>query len=215
MVQEVGPAFKSTFTAPVVSELVSAARRGVKNALSNFSAEKGSDALTFGVDVYAFVWHELELLAAAGGEGWGLEKDHQVRRLVIGEYRLACHRVGDRASDNIYECFPNNGGAVVATAKNQLQLFPFHKLATHAREVVLCLLANPATGLEGVYICIPGLANGAQITAWACAHEIFLRDEDEQNGTTAAPRGGTPIPPENTPPAQVRPKARPAQHDTA
>jgi hypothetical protein len=104
-------------------------------------------------------------------------------RLGIGEFELACHRVGLSEKEDIWSSFPTNDGAAQTMVERQLWLPRVGKDAgiERARKLILAHMGNADDGLRAVYICVPGKTKGGLIMAWAFCRLIWKAKEATQS----------------------------------
>ena len=107
-------------------------------------------------------------------------------RFKLGEFILACHRVGWTEEDDITTHFPNNGGAILEMVPQEY-LPGFKPEVSQLRNLVLAHMGNPDDGLCAAYLCFPIEAGGAHITRWAYTHELHRLRRPEALATLANP----------------------------
>src|SRR6185503_14048890 len=115
-----GELFNATFTVEVIAVLVDALRAAYETACEHHVPDQGSDDQTFGFNLYKFAVHEE--CKAATLKGMEVLSRNPTFRLGVGEYELACHRVGSSEREDIWGSFPNNDGAACTMVEEQLWL---------------------------------------------------------------------------------------------
>ena len=164
---------------------------------------RGANQYVFGYILYHYVVHELKQRVQAESSGFQVlpAKKPLLFRLKLGEFILACHRVGWSEEDDIKTHFPNNGGAILEMVPTEY-LPGFKPEVSQLRNLVLAHMGNPDDGLCAAYLCFPIEAGGGHITQWAYTHELHRLRRPEALATLANP---TP-PVREIPPAAVRRK---------
>lgn len=184
--------FEATFTDVVKTAIVAAVRRAYDTACEHHVPEHGGNAPTFGFTLYHYVVHELcrEIEAV---EAMRVISRVQLFRLGVGEFELACHRVGNSERENIWCAFPNNEGAACTMVEEQLWLpgVEAHRGIEQARKLIIAHFGNPEDGFRAIYLCIPGKTEGARITEWAFTMPLWIAD-----GVTTSIKAGPSLPPE-------------------
>ena len=113
-------------------------------------------------------------------------------RLGVGEFELACHRVGSYASDDIWSCFPGNEGAACQMVE-PLWFSGMEPRVDEARRAVIAHVGNPEDGFQGLYLCIPSRTHDQKIIEWGVAHPVWKHEcaaaetEVYVDGSSAAP----------------------------
>jgi len=183
MTSQPATAFFESFADPVVSAFTDALRRAYDTACEKHEPRRGSNEQTFGFDIYHFGAFELEQEAERVVD-IAVEAGRPYFRLRVGEFTVACHRVGRSAAQDITQCFPTNDGAAPALIERQLWLPGMEPRVDEARNLVLAHLGNPEMGLEAVYLCIPSREEKGRIADWGYTHPIWTIGD----GTVARPR---------------------------
>lgn len=181
---------EAAFPESITSHLVDALREGYEVACENFRPNKGSRALTFGIDVWAFGTFQLQRVAELSDLELDYEEHEHRTTLERDGLYLNCYRVGSSADQNIWDCFPNNRNTAPRLARNNLQFEIFGDCGLTGREPVDLVLAhfgNPDAGLDAVYLCVPIAANQNQISQWGFAKLLWRRDGLAAVGTPMAP----------------------------
>lgn len=173
-----GPLFDATFMPDLNNAIVRALERAYETACEHHVPERGGNEVTFGFTLYNYAVHELCGLAGVV-DSVAVNSRHPVFRLRVGQYELACHRVGNSERDNIWSSFPNNDGAVSTMFEEQLWLPAVreHMHVEDARKLILAHLGNSEDGLRAVYLCVPGKTDSGRIIAWVAAHRVWRADE--------------------------------------
>lgn len=167
--------FLWTFSTDVTGRLVDGLLRAYETASEQYVVARGSNAQTFGYTLYHFAVHELDLEAAESGGLIELLHRSPSFRLRVGEYRLACHRVGTHAFENIWSSFPSNDGAIRQMVDEPW--FPgMEPTMSTARGVVIAHMGNQEDGLQAVYLCIPARERNGMIVEWGVAHQVWSAD---------------------------------------
>jgi len=185
-----GQLFRSSFTGQEHDLFISCLKKAIETAREAHYPESGGNETTFGLGLYHYVVHELQI-ALQRNRDLRIEVKwvNQAFRLCVGPYDVACHRVGSSAGENIWSCFPNPGASHgLVLDKGRHQWLPgFEPSLVDLRAVVISYMCNVETGLEAVYLCIPTKQKGARITEWGYAEQIWAR-EDELAATPSAER---------------------------
>lgn len=209
MLESPGDLFNSTFTQAAVQPLVAALKRAYLTASELHDPERGSNETTFGFNLYQFAVHELRKAAGATNTPLRIISSGPIFRLAIGEFELACHRVGRNARQDIHSSLPNNDGAACTMVEQQLWLAGMAEVfdLPKARKLVIAHLGNPDDGLGAIYLCIAGRADGERITSWAYTHQIWHADSEDAIAPTSVPTSDKPAD-EVIPQPTVRKKPR-------
>lgn len=175
-----GDAYEAVFTEQVRSALVDALGRAYSTATDLHEPARGSNERTFGYGLYEYAVHELGVQAEELGDAVQVLTRHPSFRLGIGEYEVACHRVGRSEHDCIWSCFPNSESAAHTMHEEQLWLpgMSKHLGVESARRVVLAHLGNTEDGFRAAYVCIPWRTEGTRIVEWAHADCIWRVEDD-------------------------------------
>lgn len=181
--EHLGDSFQKTFSAEVKKHIVETLSKAVSSACENYDPEKGSNGVTFGVDTYQFGIYEFTKLASAFPKFFSVDRSGNLFRLKIGDFIIACHRVGSSESEDINSSFPNSECSAHRMVSSQLFLPGLEPDLTQAKQFVLSHFANSYDGLCAVYICLPKATDGNQISEWAHTHLIWQLD---RTNTTAA-----------------------------
>lgn len=150
-----------TFDDRTVGPLMAALQRAYDSAAELHDPSRGSNTRTFGYTLYHFSVHEL-VAASADLSHVKVRSRDPLFRLQVRDYELACHRVGQTASDNIMTSFPGNDGAAPRMVEEQLWLpnVPRRQGVGDARKLVLAHLGNIEDGFEAAYLCAPSRTDG-------------------------------------------------------
>ncbi len=208
-----GEQFNATFTPAAVQPIIAALKRAYLTACELHDPDRGSNETTFGFNLYEFAVHEFRNEADPKKNRLRVISSRPVFRLGIGEFELACHRVGRSAKQDIRASMPNNDGAACTMVEQLLlpgmaEIFDLPK----ARKVVIAHLGNPEDGMGAVYLCIAGHTDGERITSWAYTHPIWNVGDEDAVETPAAPPPDKPADEVIAPPA-VRKKPRKDRRD--
>src|SRR3954471_21489851 len=106
-----GELFERTFVAGTTTPLVQALRRAYETACEHHVPALGSNEVTFGINLCFRAVHELCREADRRASVMAVPSRQPIFRLQIGEYELACHRVGLSEKESIWSSFPKNEGA--------------------------------------------------------------------------------------------------------
>jgi hypothetical protein len=176
-----GKLFEATFTAEVNAAFVEALRAAYETACEHYVPEQGSNETTFGFNLYHHAVHEHCKMAEVV-EGLEVLSRNPTFRLGVGEFELACHRVGSSERENIWASFPNNEGAACTMVEEQLWLPSFAQYLgiEKARKLILAHFGSPEDGLRAVYLCIPGKTENGRITAWMFAQPLWVAEQEER-----------------------------------
>lgn len=205
-----GAQFNATFVPAAVQPIIGALKRAYTTASELHDPERGSNEVTFGFNLYQFAVHELRKEASLKTTALRVISVGPMFRLAIGEFELACHRVGRSARQDIRSSLPNNDGAAWTMVEEQLCLPGLEETydLPKARKVVIAHLGNPDDGLGAIYLCIAGRTDGERITSWAYTHPIWhLHDQDDRAAPVAPPPPDKPADEVIAPPA-VRKKPK-------
>lgn len=175
MASDPGPKFFATFDEVIGRRLVEALASAYETSCEHHEPSRGSREQTFGFNTYWHAVHELKGAADELPERMQVRSETPLFRMCVGDYEMACHRVGRRASDNIAVSFPRNDGVLKGTVGEQLWLDGVDLRLDLARKVLLAHMGNPETGLESVYVCFPGTTSKGHITSWAYTHGLWIR----------------------------------------
>lgn len=189
-----GELFNATFTPEVIAVLVDALRAAYETACEHHVPDQGSDDQAFGFNLYKFAVHE-ECKAASKLKGMAVLSRTPTFRLGVGEYELACHRVGSSEREDIWGSFPNNDGAACTMVEEQLWLPSMApKLSVmKARKLVLAHFGSPDDGFRAAYLCIPGKTEKDRIAAWNFAIPLWIVEQEQ-----AVDESKQVLPPEET-----------------
>lgn len=176
-----GELFERTFSASTTDRLVRSLRRAYATACEHHVPERGSNEVTFGINLYFHAVHEICEEAAREPDLLDVTSRQPIFRLQAGAFELACHRVGLSERESIWSSFPKNEGAACLMVEEQLwlpgiDLAPRFDLAA-ARKLVLAHQGNADEGMRAAYLCIPGRTEGGRITGWVFARPLFRADE--------------------------------------
>lgn len=193
------PEFDKAFTQPILDDIVAALGVAYNDASERYEPAVGSNATTFGVDVYNFGWHRLRE-ASEKHKSMSVTKDNNADRLHVGDYLLCSHRVGSSADADIRRSFPKNDGATTTMIEAQFTGYlpgmePKPEDFADKRRYVLAHLGSSEDGLGAVYLCIPAGRVGEKIEAWAYTRLIWKRSEIRDE-----------LPVETKPTAPVKPR---------
>lgn len=175
-------------------------RKLYRYVASIYEPQQGWDPQAFGFMIYKAT---VQRLARLAGEIPGLTLVTQAPtfRLQAGRFLVASYRVGSAASEGIQDSFPRNeNGAVKHADLNQLSLELSADDAA-ASAVILAHQGNPLTGLEALYLAVPGATDGVVITSWLHTELVWRRSEEDELPTQPPVGGPAPVP---IPDASVR-----------
>lgn len=179
------PSFREAFTPEVKSQLVDVLHYVVEAASENFAAVPDlTTGMTFGVDTYQFANQRLLHVAQQPDSPLEARFVENAFRCFIGEWTFGIYRVGRKASDNIWESFPNPGNS--AGAVGGAYLPGMEPDDQNTRGAILAYMCNPEDGLGAAYLCIPRTDEAGRITEWSYVEEIYRREEGPRPGA-----GGT------------------------
>ena len=191
---------QNAFPPHMRTRFVAALEEAYETACDKWTPDRGSIPLTFGIDVWASVTHELKKLA--DDAELEIEVEYHLNRTTLrvdGLY-LSFYRVGHSGDQDIRTCFPNNRHAAPRLARNNLQLDIFQDGDPDPDapvDLVLAHLGNAESGLESVYLCVPTAVEDERLTAWG-HHELLWRRDGLSSGgararTTEPPAPEVPI----------------------
>jgi len=161
------------FTPPVSDQLVEALLTSCNNAVETHDESFGSNATTFGLNLYHFATHEISRRAVEGSGMHVLSRFPLFRARVGLRFELACYKVGDSGGDNIWTSFPNNHSGAASMVQSYLP--GLEPNISSANKVVLAYMANPEDGLGAAYLCVATKEADNQIVEWGFAHELYSR----------------------------------------
>ncbi|MEZ4225508.1 MAG: hypothetical protein R3B13_31440 [Polyangiaceae bacterium] len=185
-----GAAFEATFDSAVRQMLVDGLARAYDTAVELHDEARGSNERTFGFGVYEYAVHELAEGATDSKGRVEVASTYPSFRLNIGEFQLACHRVGKSEFEDIWGCFPNAESAAHTMVEEQLWLpgMVKHLGVENARKLVLAHMGNNEEGLRAVYLCSPWRTEGTRITAWVYCERLWTARQDAQLETKTQER---------------------------
>jgi len=168
--------FERVFQGSVRSGLIDALYRTYETACEHYEPTRGNNGLTFGVEVYNCAVHELCEQAKRSEDNISIISRTPLFRMGIDKFEVACHRVGRKASDDIWTSYPSNECAAVTTAESQLWLPGISPTTDWFKKVILAHMGNPEDGFAAAYLCIPRRISGNQIE-WTYAHRLWKKQE--------------------------------------
>lgn len=170
--------------------LVECMRQAYADASDLHHPEVGSDARTYGMSVYSFVWHRISesgLVKVTAKEPYWF---------ALGAEMVASHRVTGPAGAGIESCFPRDRSGWPSTVARQ-ETFDFAPCPGVTRNVlVLAHMGNEAEGLLEVHLCRPLVDEHGHLTCWLETAPIWRRGEGEvasAAGAAAAQRSAKPL----------------------
>lgn len=182
-----GELFDATFTPAVIAAIVEALGAAYNTACEHHVPEHGSNETTFGFNLYHHAVHELCKVV----EDKAVEDDavddvavlsrNPTFRLGVGEFALACHRVGGSDRENIWTSFPKNEGAACTMVEEQLWLpgYAQHLGIDKARKLILAHFGSAEDGFRAAYLCIPGKTERGRITAWIFVKPLWNAEQKQ------------------------------------
>jgi hypothetical protein len=176
---DLGSVFGATFTDEVCASLVASLGDAYDTACEHHVPGRGGNEATFGVSLYHYAVHEL-CSQVVDFDFMKVESRNPVFRLRVGEYLLACHRVGKTEKEDIWSAFPNNESAAPSMVEEQLWLASVPRAlgVEKARKLILAHFGNPEDGFRAVYICVPGKEDSERINSWNAVYCIWRADMD-------------------------------------
>lgn len=177
-----GQLFRTSFTRKHQELIVGCLQRAAATAREAHFPERGGNESTFGFGLYNYAVHELAEAARLNPDmGIGTMWPNQAFRLSFGPYRVACHKVGNSAGENIWGCFPNPGAShSMVMEQGRPQWLPgLEPTIADRRSVVIAYMCSLENGLEAVYLCIPTREARDRITEWGYAQQIWAREGEE------------------------------------
>jgi hypothetical protein len=173
--------------ADLASHIPPAARAAVVQAIdlayrdagAMWDAEKGCDALWFGMTRWKFIEHRIrELVLTDTALGLReLSRGYGAFRLGAGPFVLTPYGCGTQAPTDPWTCFPsNNKGAGFLSDANAGQfelelLFPDLPPDPHA--IVIAHYGNFAEGLVALYFKLPLEQSRGRITRWGYVEDVW------------------------------------------
>lgn len=135
--------------------------------------EYGFNDNTFAICVYHVLAYQISTLQIDFGDRLRVISRYPKFRFSVGEYTLACHKVGTSAADDIQECFPrpeSAAGEMVPYYPDPRQLrLPsddFDPGLELQRTLVLAHFGNPNDGMIKAYLCFPTRQSNGQVVEW-------------------------------------------------
>jgi len=194
--------------AAVLAEFIRCIGRGYESALDNYDKEsKGSDARTFGLDRYTFIWAQArksKRIKVTPTERYWFE---------LGDALVACNAaVG--AGSGIEERFPRRRTGWPTTSVLQKD-FAFEPQPGVTRNIlVLAHIGTPEDGLQEVHICRPVVDEAGRLVRWAETVCLWSRAADQTRPIPVAPTPPDPrAPTENQAPARATAKKKDKKKD--
>jgi len=100
-----GELFERTFPASTTDRLVRCLRRAYATACEHHVPERGSNEVTFGINLYFHAVHEICEEATREPDLLDVTSRQPIFRLQAGAFELACHRVGLSERESIWTSF--------------------------------------------------------------------------------------------------------------
>ena len=159
----------------------------------------GFNQNTFSIGIYHVAAHQIATLEQQLGGRLRVLTRSPKYRVRVGEFTMACHRVGSSMGDDIMQCFPRPGSAatemVPQVDPSQLRFaFPDVDPAIGLqRSIVLAHFGNPIEGFLKAYLCFPTKQIDGQIVEWGFADPLLHDMADSLSGPRSS---DTHLPPE-------------------
>ncbi len=171
--------FLSKFSPELCAQWVAALDTAYNEAAEHHYPDRGDNALTFGVRVYAYACKRLGGIAEDDDNGISIQKGPSFRLRLSDGYEVGCHKVGNTAQQDIWSSFPGNRGGVRTLIEEQIPFPIFKPEEVQGKKFVLAHTGNPDDGLCAVYICqAKRLDHNGQICEWEFVHQVWKRDTD-------------------------------------
>lgn len=191
-------------------KLVNLIDEGYDNAGDNFRKDVGSDARTFGLDVYTFSWFQLresKLLEITAQEPYWFN--------LVGA-SVACHRVGSNFKRGIEASFPRDRKGWPPTVCRQLDMFGTPGELTLSNTLVLAHVGDQNTGLLAVHLCRPLVDQDGYLERWIETRCLWKAGQPAQEIGSSASIVATDKPKEERKPKpQVKLKKRDKDKDAS
>ena len=150
----------------------------------------GFNQNTYAIGIYHVAVFQLGSLASQFDGSLSMQSMNPKFRLGVGDYSLACHRVGGSMFDDIAYCFPSPesaaGEMVPKASPSQMELPFLDQPSTLGlqRSIVLAHFGNPNEGFLKAYLCFPTRQIGGRIVEWGFADPLT---EDMPGANLAKP----------------------------
>lgn len=199
----------STENRTLLRKLVDGVAQAYADASDLHQPEVGSDARTYGMSVYTFVWHrimESGLVKVTAKEPFWFE---------FGDHMVAAHRVTGPAGAGINASFPRDRSEWPTTVLRQ-GTFDFEPQPGVTNNVlVLAHIGNEKEGLLEVHLCRPLVDEYGHLACWSETAVLWKRGvEDPVLPEAAALRTESKPQEENKPMPNVTLKKRKDKKDS-
>ncbi|REG31010.1 hypothetical protein ATI61_106480 [Archangium gephyra] len=173
----------------LLRKLVDCVAQAYADASDLHDPEVGSDARTYGMSVYTFVWHrimESGLVRVTAKEPFWFE---------FGDSMVASHRVTGPTGAGINGSFPRDRSEWPTTVARQGTLDFEPQPGVTNNVLVLAHIGNESEGLLEVHLCRPLVDEHGHLASWAETAALWKRGVDETvlldnatSGTEAKPQ---------------------------
>lgn len=166
--------------------------RSYQYASATHLTDAGSNDATFGFNLYWFNVHQFEMFAESAGVGIEVASTRPEFRLKIGDFWVACHRVGSSMADPIQHSFPRNpNGPGRLAGLNAIQLcldLPIEDDPSVPSNLILAHMGNPDDGLQAIYVAVPvGTSAAGRVNEWRFTKLVWRADALKQVPDVPAP----------------------------
>ncbi len=193
--------FYQSFSSEVRGALAAKLQLAYDEVAERHDTRIGFNENTFAISVYHVTAYQISLVETEFGRLVRVESRNPKFRFRVGEYVIACHRVGRAMGDNIGYSFPPSESAaaemVPSTYPGQLAL-PFSNIDPDIglqRSIVLAHFGNPMEGFIKAYLCFPTEALNGQIVAWGFVDPLLESMAPAEIKTPPTPGGLPPVEP--------------------
>jgi len=179
----------------VLRRLTEAVAQAYADAGDNHKPEVGSSGRTYGTEVYEFCWFRIDesgLVKVTRREPYWFDLDDAM---------VACHRVGDSATDHIEECFPRDRSEWPTTLSRQGSFDFASQPGVTNNVLVLAHIGNPQEGLLQLHLGRPLVGEDGYLVRWAERAVIWTRDAGSALEAPEVVSSTEPLPAEEHKPA--------------
>jgi hypothetical protein len=195
--------------------LVSILRDGYAKADDRYDARDGSNSQTYGTDLYHMTWSGLEASKVLEAEGICYQVHKQVKRLIVGDEAIACHRIDDYVPAGLGKDVKAAPAVSLRRARQLGFRFPGREHVPEVPPTCTMLLAhygNPTDGCLGIYLQVPAAEEEAKAGTWAAAQKLWAPG-DNMPRPTDGKKPIVKVEPEIITPA--KPRRKPKKRDQA
>jgi hypothetical protein len=186
--EKLARAFGPSLRAAIIAEYINLYRY----VITIYDPDQGWDSQAFGFMAYKAAVHRLAVLARDPDSSFNLRSTFPSFRWEAGDFLVATYRVGASARDPIDRSFPKNeNGAVELADLNQFSM-DLGQEGAIAPAVIVAHQGNHITGLEAVYLAVPGDTDGRHVTSWHYTELLWRRSDGDEVTPPARSAGPTP-----------------------